>query len=69
MSIIEQNKQLIERYFYEVWNEGKLNVLDQIMSEDYINHSPGAPNPPLDLKDLNQLLKLLEVLSLICIMR
>tara|TARA_R110000868_G_scaffold8205_3_gene42537 strand:+ start:130651 stop:131067 length:417 start_codon:yes stop_codon:yes gene_type:complete len=38
-------EQLIKRYFEEVWNQGKLDVLDEIMSPDYVNHSPGAPNP------------------------
>ena len=45
-SVIEQNTHLITRYFEEVWNQGKLDVLDEIMSADYINHSPGMPNPP-----------------------
>lgn len=42
---IEKNKILIERYFEEVWNQGKLEVLDEIIDADYINHSPGMPNP------------------------
>ena len=46
MSIIDKNKALIERYFEEVWNQGKLVVLDEIISVNYINHSPGMPNPP-----------------------
>jgi steroid delta-isomerase-like uncharacterized protein len=45
MSIIEQNKKLIIRYFEEVWNRGELEVLDELIASDYINHSPGAPNP------------------------
>jgi len=46
MSIADNNEQLIIRYFEEVWNQGKLDVLDEIISADYINHSPGMPNPP-----------------------
>jgi steroid delta-isomerase-like uncharacterized protein len=42
---IEHNELLIKRYFNEVWNQGKLEVLDEIMSPNYINHSPGTPNP------------------------
>lgn len=37
--------KLIKRYFAEVWNNGDLNVLDEIIAPDYINHSPGMPNP------------------------
>jgi len=39
------NKRLITRYFEEVWNNGDLDVLDEIIAEDYINHSPGIQNP------------------------
>jgi steroid delta-isomerase-like uncharacterized protein len=43
---LEQNKKLITAYFEEVWNKGNILLLDEIISEDYINHSPGTPNPP-----------------------
>ena len=43
---IQQNETLIKRYFEEVWNQGQLEVLDEIMSSNYLNHSPGMPNPP-----------------------
>ncbi len=45
MNKIQQNETLIKRYFEEVWNQGQLEVLDEIMSSDYLNHSPGMPNP------------------------
>lgn len=42
---IETNKAVITRYFEEAWNQGKLDVLDEIIDPHYINHSPGMPNP------------------------
>lgn len=39
---IEKNKILIQRYFEEAWNQGKLDVLDEIIDQNYINHSPMA---------------------------
>jgi steroid delta-isomerase-like uncharacterized protein len=51
----EQSCHIVTRYFEEVWNEGKVEVLDQIMSPDYINHSPSLPDPrpgPADLKPI-----------------
>ena len=45
MTRLEKNKALVTRYFEEVWNQGKLEVLDEIIDSDYINHSPGMPNP------------------------
>jgi len=46
MSVLDRNKKLIVRYFEEVWNQGNLDLLDEILDSDYINNSPGAPNPP-----------------------
>jgi putative oxidoreductase len=42
----DNNKQLVERYYHEVWNNGKVDVLDELLSTDYINHTPSVPNPP-----------------------
>ena len=44
---LEANKILIETYFYRVWNDGELDMLDIIIAENYINHSPGGPITPL----------------------
>jgi steroid delta-isomerase-like uncharacterized protein len=42
----DQNKQIIQTYFNEVWNKGNVHVLDELLSPDYINHTPSTPNPP-----------------------
>jgi hypothetical protein len=50
-----EHHSLLLRYFNEVWNEGRLDVLDELLTADYINHSPGIPNPrpgPEDLKPI-----------------
>jgi steroid delta-isomerase-like uncharacterized protein len=52
---LEANRHLIERYFDEVWNRGDVDVLDELLAPDYLNHSPGIPNPrpgPQDLKPI-----------------
>jgi steroid delta-isomerase-like uncharacterized protein len=43
---IARHRAVIRRYFDEVWNQGRLEVLDQLLTADYVNHSPGMPNPP-----------------------
>ena len=48
-------EKIIQRYFDEVWNQGRLEVLDEIIAPDYINHSPGLPDPlpgPVGLKPI-----------------
>lgn len=42
---LQANARLIERYFDEVWNSGKVDVLDELLTSDYQNHSPGRPDP------------------------
>jgi len=37
---IEENKAIIKRYFDEVYNEGNLDVIDEIISPDFEYHSP-----------------------------
>ena len=46
-SLAEQNKQIVQRYFTEVWNGGKLEVLNELLDKQYINHTPSTPNPPV----------------------
>lgn len=52
---IQQNRRLIERYFEEVWNQGRLEMLDELIHAAYVNHSPGLPDPqpgPAGLKPI-----------------
>jgi steroid delta-isomerase-like uncharacterized protein len=41
----EQNKDLVRRFYEEVWNKGNLNVADQLMATDVTDHTapPGLP--------------------------
>ena len=42
----EANRALINTYFDQVWNRGRVNLLDSLLSPDYINHTPSVPDPP-----------------------
>ena len=53
--LLKHNRELVTRYFEEVWNQGRLEVLDELMAADYVNHSSSTPNPrpgPEDLKPI-----------------
>lgn len=43
----DQNKALIERWFEEVWNKGRSDAIDEMMSPDAVAHGlgPGAMGP------------------------
>jgi predicted ester cyclase len=40
------NRQLIETYFYRVWNQGELDLLDHLLDDQYLNHSAGRAGTP-----------------------
>ena len=40
----EENKAIHRRLFEEVLNQGKLDVIDEIIADDYIYHIPGSPD-------------------------
>ncbi len=45
MNVLDENRQIVTRYFEEVWNQGKLDVLDELLSPEYMNHNPGFEKP------------------------
>lgn len=52
---VEQTRQVIVRYFESVWNRGEVDALDELLTPDYVNHSPSTPDPrpgPEDLKPI-----------------
>ncbi|MDA0164948.1 ester cyclase [Solirubrobacter ginsenosidimutans] len=38
------NTALVHRYL-EAWNTGDLDAFDALIAPDYVNHSPGLPDP------------------------
>lgn len=46
VSATERNRELGRRYFEEVWNQGKVAALDELLAPEYVNHTPSTPNPP-----------------------
>ncbi len=42
------NVRLIRRYFEELWNEGRVELVPEFLGEGYVNHSPGTKDMPRD---------------------
>lgn len=40
------HEKIVRQYFSEAWNQGRLEVLDQLLAPQYVNHTPSTPNPP-----------------------
>lgn len=44
---MSQSKQsVIERYFGELFNQGRVELVDELLHPSYVNHSPGSPDLP-----------------------
>ena len=39
----EENKAITRRIFEETWNQGKLDVVDEILATDFVLHDPVMP--------------------------
>jgi steroid delta-isomerase-like uncharacterized protein len=40
---LEQNRTMARRSLEEVWNQGTLDIVDEIFATDYVYHDPGNP--------------------------
>ena len=39
---IEENKAVMQRIFKEILNEGKIEIANEVVAEDYVYHGPGG---------------------------
>ena len=54
----EQNKVTMQRIYEEVWNQGKFEVLDEVVSSDYVGHLPTPPGAPSGREGLRWLIQM-----------
>jgi steroid delta-isomerase-like uncharacterized protein len=38
----EENKALVRRYFEEIWDEGNLDLIEELFTTDFVRHGPTA---------------------------
>jgi steroid delta-isomerase-like uncharacterized protein len=43
--VSERNKEVIRRALLEAWGGGNLDVLDELVAEDYVGHEGSQPEP------------------------
>jgi steroid delta-isomerase-like uncharacterized protein len=41
----EESKAIVRR-FWGVWEEGNIDLVDELLAPDYINHTPATPDQP-----------------------
>ncbi len=55
----EQNKAVVRRFFEEAVNKGNLNVLDQVIADDFLDRNvpPGTPAGPEGVKQFLRMVR------------
>jgi predicted ester cyclase len=41
----EENKAVVRRLL-DVWEQGNIDLIDELLAPDYVNHSPATPEQP-----------------------
>ncbi|MBA3617651.1 MAG: ester cyclase, partial [Rubrobacteraceae bacterium] len=41
----EESKAIVRR-FWSVWEEGNIDLVDELLAPDYTNHTPASPDQP-----------------------
>jgi steroid delta-isomerase-like uncharacterized protein len=41
----EESKAIVRR-FWGIWEEGNIDLVDELLAPDYINHTPASPDQP-----------------------
>jgi steroid delta-isomerase-like uncharacterized protein len=54
----EENKAVVRRWFEELFNAGNLEVADEIIAPDHINHDPTLPDIPSGPEGQRQIVNL-----------
>jgi steroid delta-isomerase-like uncharacterized protein len=52
----EENKEIVQR-FWGAW-EGNLDLVDELVGADYVNHSPGMPDQPEGPEGIKAIVKM-----------
>lgn len=54
------HRVLVERYFGELFNQGRIDLVDALLHPDYVNHSPGSPDLPTGRDGVRQVVQMLR---------
>ena len=55
---VDENKTIVCRFLEEIWNNADLDVMDEILADDYVGHSPSVPGGELRGREaLNDVLR------------
>jgi predicted ester cyclase len=52
-----RNTEVVRRLFQEAWSEGRLDVLDELVSPAYRSHEPSNPEPVVGVDGVRDLMR------------
>ncbi|MFQ5859851.1 MAG: ester cyclase, partial [Anaerolineae bacterium] len=44
--VTEENKAVVRRLYDELWNQGNLAIVDELVAADFVDHNPDPGQPP-----------------------
>ena len=53
-------REVITRYFEDLWNRGDESLIDELLHPAYVNHSPGSPQMSTDREGVRWVLRALR---------
>ena len=56
---IEENKAIVLRWFAEL-DRGNLDVVDELIADDYVDHNPALPNLPAGREGVRRYVRILK---------
>jgi steroid delta-isomerase-like uncharacterized protein len=56
---IEENKAVVLRWFAEL-DRGNLDIVDELIADDYVDHNPALPNLPPGREGVRQYVRILK---------
>lgn len=57
---IEENKELVRRLLVEAFGRGDLDVLDELLAEDFVGHAPAEPGHGAETQDRDRVAEEIE---------
>ncbi len=45
-SMSAQESKPIVRRFWDVWEQGNIDLVDEVLASNYVNHTPATPDQP-----------------------
>jgi steroid delta-isomerase-like uncharacterized protein len=53
-------RQIVTRYFQDLWSRGDESLVDELLHPDYVNHSPGSPTMATNREGVRWVLRALR---------